>query len=82
MEAKCSHCQTRPARIESNGLKCWSCYHVEQGMAGTEDWRDVHAKKYRESRDMIQRPDETPVNLYNRCKVMVMKSNFKFGSRS
>ncbi len=78
METKCTHCRKRPGRIESNGLKCWLCYGIEQQMEGNEDWRDVFSREYRAKYDMLQRDDETKNNLMNRCKMFLAKQGFIF----
>jgi len=88
----CDHCQKRPAKIntgiskdpqKSQGeYRCLVCYSVEQQMAGTEDWRDTSRLAYMQNNDMTQRPEETPANLHNRCKRLVMQSGFKVGGHS
>jgi len=82
--SNCDHCRTRPARTVVNRgdrqeSRCWSCYAVEQRMAGTQDWRDIYQLEYATTHDMVQRPDETPTNLHNRCKRIMMQSGFKIG---
>lgn len=77
MTTNCTHCKTRQARIIHDGPKCWRCYYVEQKMQGNEEWRDTYRQEYMQSHDMVQRPEETPTNLYNRCKRLAMQSGFK-----
>jgi len=47
-------------------------------MAGNEDWRDTFSQEYRVTNDMIKRPDETAVNLANRCKIFLAKHGYIF----
>jgi len=83
--SNCDHCRTRVARTTVNRgkhqeLRCWSCYEVEQRMVNKQDWRDIYRLEYATTHDLTQRTDETPANLHNRCKRIMMQAGFNFGS--
>jgi len=70
----CSQCRTGAARIITKaGFKCWKCYHGEQKMFKTEDWRDKTINDYAANNDMVLRDGETLKNLANRCKRLAIE---------
>lgn len=83
----CDHCNVRQAKINTAidrnssktivRLRCWVCYATEQRINGTTDWRDTHVTEFAKTHDMVQRENETAVNLHNRCKRFVMNSGVK-----
>jgi len=83
----CDHCNVRQAKINTGidrnssktiqQLRCWVCYATELRIKQTTDWRDTYRDEFAKTHDMVQRENETPVNLHNRCKRFVMKSGVK-----
>jgi len=83
----CDHCNVRQAKINTGidrnrtktiqRLRCWVCFAIEQQFNGTTDWRDTLRNEYARTHDMVQRENETLVNLQNRCKRFVMESGVR-----
>ncbi len=86
MSTTCEHCRVRQAKINTNisagdkvpVWRCFHCYGVEQKFKQFQDWRDVRCESFASEHGLIKRPEETIMNLINRCKIFLRSHGFNF----
>jgi hypothetical protein len=74
----CDVCRNIPGRINTKrGFVCWECYNAENKMFKRQDIRDKTIDEYMKNNDLLPHEGETPRNLANRCKRLVIESGTK-----